>query len=299
MKMKDDNDYRNHNIVLNAIDNFSTDTQLSIYKKMAEARIFEEYIVKAASSGKFNIKIHMSSGQEGVGAAIGEVAWDYQIFTQHRAMDLFLSLGGPVEELRDEIMCLDSGCCNGKIGGAFQYFGNGRQMYAHTGFIGENISVGVGAALGNKKKTICYFGDGAAEEDYALSAFGFAATHKLPVLFICTDNDLSVLSPKVKRRSWELVDVARGFGLEALDTTDDPFSLMLYLNKFDKKLPALINCRVSRNYWHAGIGVDDEPSWDRYYIVREQLKDRNLEKQIEEIEAEVAKKMEAVWRKYL
>ena len=60
----------------------------------------------------------------------------------------------------------------------------------------KSISVGVGAALGNGEKTLCFFGDGAAEEDYALTAYGFAATHKLPVLFICTDNNLSVLSPK-------------------------------------------------------------------------------------------------------
>lgn len=291
--------YQNYNVIPNAVDLFSRDTQLSVYQKMAEARIFEEYIVKVASSGKFSIKIHMSSGQEGVGAAIGEVAWDYQIFTQHRAMDLFLSLGGPVEQLRDEIMCLDTGCCGGKIGGAFQYFGNGRRMYAHTGLIGENISVGVGAALGNGEKTLCFFGDGAAEEDYALSAFGFAATHKLPVLFICTDNDLSVLSPKSKRRSWSLVDVAKGFGLQALDLSDDPFTLMHHIQSLDSRLPALINCHVCRNYWHAGVGIDNPPPWDRYHLVRSTLIERGLEKELQCIDEKATEKMEAAWKAYL
>lgn len=291
--------YRDCNVIPNAIDGFNKETQLSVYKKMCEARIFEQFIVKASSTGKFNIKIHMSSGQEGVGAAIGEVAWNYQIFAQHRAMDLYLSLGGPVDQLRDEIMCLDSGCCGGKIGGAFQYFGNGRRLYAHTGFIGENISVGVGAALGNREKTLCFFGDGAAEEDYALTAYGFAATHNLPVLFICTDNDLSVLSPKSKRRSWDLVEVARGFGLQAIELSDDPFTLMHYIKQFDQSLPALLNCHVCRNYWHAGVGIDSAPLWDRFSIVRQALVERGFERELQYIDTQATKKMEAAWKPYL
>ena len=37
-------DYRNFNIIPNAIDEFSKETQLSVYQKMAEARIFEQFI---------------------------------------------------------------------------------------------------------------------------------------------------------------------------------------------------------------------------------------------------------------
>lgn len=289
--------YQDCNVIPNAIDEFDKATQLSIYQKMTEARSFEACIVKASSSGKFSIKIHMSTGQEGVGAAIGEVAWDYQIFAQHRAMDLYLSLGGPVEAIRDEIMCLDSGCCGGKIGGAFQYFGNGRRLYAHTGFIGENISVGVGAALGNGEKTLCFFGDGAAEEDYALSAYGFAATHRLPVLFLCTDNAFSVLSPIAKRRSWNLVEVAKGFGLQAMELSDDPFTLMHHLKRLE--LPALINCHVCRNYWHAGVGIDAPPPWDRFSMVREALIQRGLDQELQRIDAQAKEKMETAWKAYL
>ena len=292
-------DYHNCNVIPDAMDEFSRETQLSVYQKMTEARTFESCIVRASGSGKFSIKIHMSTGQEGVGAAIGEAAWNYQIFTQHRSMDLYLSLGGPVEQIRDEIMCLDSGCCGGKIGGAFQYFGNGRRMYAHTGLIGENISVGVGAALGNGEKTLCFFGDGAAEEDYALSAYGFAATHQLPVLFICTDNELSVLSPKAKRRSWDLVEVAKGFGLQAIELSDDPFTLMHHIKEFDPKLPALINCHVCRNYWHAGVGIDAPPAWDRFAIVREALVQRGMEAELNRLDAQAKEKMEAAWNAYL
>lgn len=289
----------NCNVRENAIINFSESTRLNIFRSMTRSRRFEDNIVKVAKSGRINVKVHMSSGQEAVSAAIAEKARNYQIFTQHRSMDTYLALGGKPEALRDEILCLDSGCCGGKIGGAFQIHENGINMYAHTGFIGENVSVGVGMALGNGEKTLCLFGDGAAEEDYVLEAIGFAATHKLPVLFVCTDNELSVLSPKNKRRSWELSDISNAFGVRAIDVSDDPFTLMEIMQEFDKMLPALINVRVCRNYWHAGVGIDAQPEWDRYEIVKKLLLQMGLSEQIKKIDDIESANMEDLWKEYL
>ena len=289
----------NYNVDANAIENFPHEVRLSIFRKMAKLRSFENQVVRVSKTGKIKVKVHMSSGQEAVGAAIAQAAADYQIFTQHRSMVTFLALGGDPEKLRDEMLCLDTGCCGGKIGGAFQIHENGIDMYAHTGLIGENISVGVGMAFGNGRKTLCLFGDGAAEEDYALMAFGFAATHKLPVLFVCTDNELSVLSPKKKRRSWELADVCKGFGIESVDLADDPFSVMRHIKNFENKLPALINVRVCRNYWHAGTGIDNPPAWDRYELIKSALIAQGYGEQIEAIEKEFDVQMEELWKKYL
>lgn len=290
---------KNYHAIADSIHEFSKEDILSVYQKMTEVRFFEECIVKANNKCKFKIKVHMSTGQEAVSAAVGVAIPEYQVFVQHRSMDIYVALGGPVEQLRDEIMCLDSGCCGGKIGGAFSYHGNGRDIYTHTGLIGENISVGVGAALGNGRKTLCLFGDGAAEEDYALTSYGFAATHMLPVLFICEDNDLSVLSPVEKRRSWDLVNVARGFGLPAVDISDDPFTLMHWIREYETQLPALINVRTCRNYWHAGLGTDGPPKWDRYQSVSAALIAMGLDDEMKKINACAEEKMVSVWKQYL
>lgn len=290
---------KDYNIIDDAIDSFSEDTILRVFYHMCESRMFENVVVKVSNNRRINVKVHMSSGQEAVSAAVAEILSGYQIFTQHRSMDTYLALGGNPEELRDEMLCLDSGCCGGQIGGAFQIHNDSVSMFAHTGLIGENVSVGVGMALGNNEKTLCIFGDGAAEEDYVLEALGFAATHHLPVLFLCTDNELSVLSPKEKRRSWEITDIANGFGLKTMDIADDPFSLIRVFESFDEQLPALVNVRVCRNYWHAGVGVDDPPLWDRFIIVKEQLKERGLSEKADEMEQTIAARMEALWKDYL
>lgn len=288
-----------YNIIPDAIKRFSKEQCLSVYRHMTRAREFEKCIVRVDQAGRFQIKVHMSSGQEAVSAALATAAPEYQYFIQHRSMDIFLALGGVPEEVRDEINCLPGGCVGGRLGGAFQYHQNGRDLYVHTGLIGENISVGVGAALGNGRRTLCLFGDGAAEEDYALTAYGFAATHKLPVLFVCTDNALSVLSPLSKRRSWDLCNVAAGFGIPSFDMTDDPFTIMQRLQEVEDYLPALFNIQVCRDYWHAGTGIDQPPEWNRYALVREQLAALGYSGELEQIERSAHSEMEGVWKDYL
>lgn len=291
------------NVDPHAFSSTSTAEALEIYRRMMRARWFENCIVEIVQNDTqhvFKVKVHMSSGQEGVAAALSIVARDgCQIFTQHRTMDVYIAYGAAPEGIRDEILCLSSGCAGGRIGGSFNYMTPQVQMYGHTGFIGENVSVGVGAALGNGKRTVCLFGDGAAEEDYVLEAMGFAATHKLPVLFVCTDNGLSVLSPMKKRRSWDITKVAEAFGIQAIDMADDPFSLMAYIRSLDPAAPAFINCYVNRNYWHAGTGVDGPPDWDRLAMVRKQLVATGLETEVVSIENEAEKEMRQVWEKYL
>ena len=73
--------------------------------------------------------------------------------------------------------------------------------------------------MASNKPTICIMGDAAAEEDYALAALGFSETKDAPILFICEDNDLSILTEKSIRRSWSIVDVAHGFGVDAVITS--------------------------------------------------------------------------------
>ena len=293
----------NQNVRADAIMDFSKQEILETYRQMVRPRKFEDYIahiVKHDTKRIFRVKVHMSSGQEGVSAALSQVARkDYQVFTQHRTMDLYIAYGAPPEGIRDEMLCLNTGCAHGRIGGSFNFISRDVQMYGHTGFIGENVSVGVGAALANNKKTLCFFGDGAAEEDYVLEAMGFAATHHLPVLFVCNDNGLSVLSPMQKRRSWEIADVASALGLKAMDMADDPFTLMSYIRSLDVTEPALINCHVNRNYWHAGTGIDGPPDWDRNLIVRDQLVKLGYEVETQQIEKDAEEEMRQVWQQYL
>jgi len=295
-----------YNIIPDIINSFTDEVKLRVFRRMCLARTFNSVMVECIKGGgeaKERIRVNLSTGQESVAAAIIEAVGHYQFCIQHRSADIYLCIGAPPEKLRDELLRLDTGCMRGLAGSDVHYVSDGPnpkiRLYGFTGFTGENIPVGVGMALGNKEKTCVLFGDGGAEMDYALQAYGFAVTHKLPILFICNDNNYSVLSPVQKRRSWKLVDVTKGFGLPSYDVADDPFTIINKIKELENNLPALINVRTNRDFWHVGVGVDGPPEWNRYEIVKKQLRDIGLESEVIKIETDIESEMRGLWKNYL
>lgn len=289
-----------YNVPADIASRFDAATSLKIFERMSLVRYFELGLMDAVNEKRVAYNVYLSTGQEAIAAALSLKIRNYMIFAQHRAHDIYLTFGGDPSKLRDELLGLPSGTSRGRAGSnCLQYHQDGISMYGHHGLIGENVPQAVGAALATARNTVTIFGDGAAEEDYVLSAIGFAATHKLPVYFVCVDNDLSILTPTDVRRSWKITDVAKGFGLEAIDVADDPWAVMHYTESLTVNLPALINCRVCRGYWHVGVGTDGPPQWDRYEMVREQLIRLGCEDQIDESDRKVKRSMERLWDREL
>lgn len=279
---------------------FSAEVSLELFHRMCRVRYFEAGVVDAIVKKELKYPVYLSSGQESLAAALSMFIGECQIFAQHRAHDIYLCFGGSPEKLRDELLGRDTGTSQGRAGSnCLQFHENGINMYGHHGLIGENVPQGVGAALGNNKQTLCVFGDGSAEEDYVLASLGFAATHKLPILFICMDNDLSILTPTEVRRNWDLCKVAESFGLLAVDLADDPWALLKAGKELYAQQPALINCRVCRGFWHVGAGDDGAPEWDRLQLVRDDLKELGLAGQAAEEEAKACHEMEQIWDRQL
>ena len=288
------------NVLPNIADEFPLDISLTIFEKICLVRYFELGVIKAIKEKEIVYPVYLSSGQEVVASVLSMEVRDYMIFAQHRAHDIYLTFGGSPEKLRDELLGLSTGTSQGKAGSnCLQYHEHGISMFGHHGLIGENVPLGVGAALGSKKKTLCIFGDGAAEEDYVFAAMGFAASNKLPVLFVCVDNDLSILTKIETRRNWSITEVAKSFGMQGVEIADDPWSVLYSIRKLTQNLPAFINCHVCRIYWHVGIGIDNAPEWDRYQAVKNELIRLGHEKKIKEIEEKVCQYMEKVWNKEL
>jgi TPP-dependent pyruvate/acetoin dehydrogenase alpha subunit len=275
---------------------FGEHVSLEIFRRICLVRYFELGIIKAVKNKLIPYPVYLSSGQESIPAALSIVVPDYMIFAQHRCHGVYLALGGNPEKLRDEILGLPTGTSGGRGGSnCIQCHENNITMFGHHGLIGENVPLGVGAALGSGKPVLCLFGDGAAEEDYVFAAMGFAVTYKLPVLFVCEDNNLSILTPVETRRTWSITEVAKSFGMPALDITDDPWTIIYRTRELTKNLPAFLNCYTCRAYWHAGVGKDDPAEWDRFNLVREELQRLGSAKEMLKIEAEMRTSMEELW----
>ena len=274
------------------------ETTLAIYRNICRSRFFDLEVVKAVQERRVTYQVYLSLGQEAVSAALAPVVPGYMMFTQHRCHAYYLAFGGPPEKLRDELLGLLGGTSGGRAGSnCLQCHDDNLTMFGHHGLIGENVPQAVGAALGSGKNVLCVVGDGGAEEDFIYPALGFAVTHRLPVLFICDDNDLSILTPTSTRRSWKISDVAKGLGMPAVDITDDPWTILATAQELQNKLPALINVYSCRMNWHVGVGIDGPPEWDRLNLIEQRLSELGLSTLSGQIKREEQAAMEQLWAK--
>ena len=136
-------------------------------------------------------------------------------------------------------------------------------IFGHDGLMGSQVPIAVGYCYATKIPTIVFVGDSAVEEDYVLSSIGWAETKNLPILFIVEDNNLSILTEKIVRRSWDMHEVSKGFGMISHNISDDPEEIRTCMNSIFTR-PILLNINTIRKYWHAGAGIDDKDIFDRY-----------------------------------
>lgn len=265
-----------------------------MYRRACLARVFDLEVKKAFDQGLIKFPIYLSVGQEFVSSALATAYPGPSIFAQHRAHDLYLSYGGDLAELVDELLGKPTGCAHG-MGGSASIHSQKIGMFGHSGLMGDQIPISVGFALGSHKNVLAVMGDASAEEDYIFGALGYAAHKKLPILFVCYDNGLSILTKVEVRRRWKIVDVAQAFGMKGVEITDDPWLVMHHTRELSDKLPAFMNIHTVRNLWHAGTGVDGEPEWDRLALVEAELKNLGLEEKAEKIKNEEKSRVESTW----
>lgn len=285
-------------MIANVMDQFDHEFSLEMFRRGNYSRHFELKVKEAFDKGCFGIPIYLAVGTEFNSAAFSMVLKGYNIFAQHRGHALYLNFGGPPNKLRDELLGLPTGCSGG-MSGSNAIQSPEINMFGHSGLMGEQIPIAVGAALASKQPTLAICGDASVEEDYIYPSLGYAATKKLPILFVCEDNDLSILTKVEVRRNWNPSDVAKSLGIPSVDITDDPWLIAYHAKQMSKNLPGFINIRTVRHLWHAGTGSDESPEWNRYQLIIEKLEELGLSKQTKYIDKKNFQKVDQLWKKQL
>ncbi len=271
-------------------------SKIETFKKISLCRNFEQNVFKYLQNKTINIPVYLSVGQESISATLATITSDLKLkpllFPQHRCHSIYLSFGGNVVKLIDELLGKQTGCTEGK-GGSASIHSKKINMFGHDGHMGTQAPVGVGACFTSMKPTIVFLGDASAEEDYVLGAMGWASTKKLPILFVVEDNNLSILTKKKVRRNWSIHDVAKSFKMQGYDINDDPKEIYKFKSQIFKK-PMLLNINTNRIYWHSGAGQDSKNTFDRYSFVK-----KELGKQAIEIDQYYKNKINKLWKKQL
>jgi len=270
--------------------------RLKTFEKASYCRHFEEQVIKNLKDKKISIPTYVSAGQEFIAATMATICEDLKIkpliFGQHRCHSIYISFGGNIIKLIDELLGRESGCTRG-MGGSASIGSKEINMFGHDGLMGSNGPIGVGACFATNKPTIVFLGDAAAEEDYVLGGLGWASTKNIPLITVVEDNNLSILTEKKVRRNWEMADVAKSFKMQGYNIKDDPMDILKNSEIFFKK-PCLLNINTNRIYWHAGSGKDADDTFDRYEIEK-----KIIGKEAIEIDKKIKEEVNRLWKKQL
>lgn len=192
-----------------------------LYKEMLNSRLFEVVVKRLWQEGAIPGEMHLSMGEEGVVVGIVDQLLDGDAMAlDHRATTALLVRGvNPVLMLK-EFMGKPDGL-GGGMGGHMHLF-SPEHLAASSGIVGASGPAGVGFALANQrlrpgKISVAFFGEGAANAGMMLEAFNLSAAWKLPVMFVCKDNGLEVMTRKQSVTGGDLIERARGFGLRAVE----------------------------------------------------------------------------------
>ena len=190
---------------------FSKETYLYWYELMQLIRQFEsksEEMYKMA--GKIRGFFHVYNGQEAIAAGCMTATNQEDPFiTGYRDHGLALAKGMSPNSAMAELYGKATGCSKGK-GGSMHLFSKEHYFFGGHGIVGAQIGTGAGLAFAEKYRdsknvVLCFFGDGAARQGMLHEVFNLAMLWKLPVVFICENNNYA-MGTSIERTS-NVVDI--------------------------------------------------------------------------------------------
>lgn len=161
-------------------------------------------------AGKIRGFFHAYIGQEAIAAGcMTATQADDPFITAYRDHGLALAKGVSANACMAELYGKATGCAKGK-GGSMHFFSLEHKFFGGHGIVGAQIGTGAGLAFAEKYKgtqnvVLCYFGDGAARQGMLHETFNLAMLWKLPVIFICENNNYA-MGTSIERTS-NVIDI--------------------------------------------------------------------------------------------
>ena len=164
---------------------------------MVRMRRFEEKCAELYSAGKIRGFLHLYVGEEAIAAGIMPVLEaDDAIVSTYREHGHALARGVPMNAVMAEMFGKREGCSHGR-GGSMHLFDVSRGFYGGNAIVAGGLPLAIGIALAARMQkqpwvTACFFGDGATAEGEFHESMNLAALWKLPVLFLCENNQYAM-----------------------------------------------------------------------------------------------------------
>lgn len=198
-------------------------TRIDLYRSMLRIRLFEQAAYDLFMAGLIRGTSHLSLGQEAIAAgfAVAMQPTDFT-FCTYRGHSHTIARGVPLAPIMGELIGRAGGLMGGK-GGSMHLTSLEHGVMGSYAIVGAHLPVAAGAAWsaqhrGSGQVSVCFFGDGATNIGAFHEALNLAAVWRLPVLFVCENNQYQEYTKigEVTAVPRPAADRAAAYGLEAI-----------------------------------------------------------------------------------
>ncbi len=234
---------------------------------------------KLYRQGKIIGGVYVGRGQEAI--PVGTSLWaepEDVLFPSHRDMAVFFVRGVPAARIFAQYMGRVGGLTRGRDGN--MHMGDMKlRIVSIISAMAACVPVATGAALalkyqGTRGVAFCYFGDGATSRGDWHEGLNLASVLKLPVVFICNNNQYAYSTPVSKQMACrDVADRAPGYAIPA-EIVDGNDVLAVYeagrravAHARAGEGPYLLECKTFRMTGHsAHDGADYVPKilWEQW-----------------------------------
>src|SRR6188474_1352615 len=223
-------------------------------------RAFDERLSNLVKQGRVRSGVYTGIGQEAiiVGTCFSLRKDDF-ICPLHRDLGAFLMKGVEPRVMMAQMFAKTTGLSKGRDS-ALHSGVNDLGIFGNTSMLGANLPVAAGLALTFKMEqsdnvVIAYFGEGASNVGDFHEALNIAGVQRLPIIFICENNQYAYSVPVEKSMAIDDVAVrAEGYGFDgvAINGNDVLAVYQTVLGALARARkgegPTLIECKTYR--WH-------------------------------------------------
>lgn len=231
-------------------------------------RMSEEKIRQYYPEDEMKTPAHLCLGEEAIVVGVCQaLAKEDKIFGFYRGHGIYLARTGDTDKFFAEIYGKKTGEAKGKAG-SMHIFAPKHGFLGASAIVASTIPVAVGCAFSMKyqkkdSRVAVFFGDGAVDEGVFWESINFASLKKLPIIFICEDNDLAIHAKVSHRHGFSsITNIAKQFNLNVFESKSTDAEVIFKLTKKAINLcrktgkPSLLHLKYYRYLEHVGINYD-------------------------------------------
>lgn len=260
-------------------------SRLALFRSMLRIRRIEEALADRYPEQEMRCPMHLCIGQEAIAVGVcAALSSNDVMFSNHRAHGHYLAKGGNLNAMIAELYGRSTGCCGGR-GGSMHLIDLDVGFMGATPIVGGTVPLAVGSAWatalkGEKTVSVVFFGDGCFEQGVVHESLNFAALHKLPIVFVCENNEFAVYTRLAERQpNRPIYRLAEAHGMAAYigngNDVEDVLSIATTAvdNARHGNGPQFIELKTYRWREHCGPDFDDHLGYRAKREIENGLKD--------------------------